>query len=265
LEWFENKLHHETAVINDLYSKYRISEVLMAVYKLVWDDFCSWYLEIIKPGMGQAMQPKVFEATIRYFEDLMKLLHPFMPFITEELWHSIAERKELDCIITANWPEGGKSNEKLLNDFDSAILLVSNIRNIRKQKNIPNKEPLEVNFMRGNESGHEAFHFIASKLCNLSEMSMVTEKPSGQVSIVVNNHEYFINTKGLIDQGEEHKKIKAELDYTRSFLDSVMKKLGNDRFVSNAKPEIIALEQKKKADAEAKILLLEKQLELNNN
>src|SRR5688572_7217985 len=162
IKWFDQKLQFETAIINDLYSKYRISEVLMSVYKLIWDDFCSWYLEIIKPGLGQAVQPKVFDATIGYFESLMKLLHPFMPFISEELWHSIAERKEMDCIIVAKWPDSGHVDSKMLNDFDAAIQLVSNIRNIRKQKNIPNREPLQVTFVQGHETGHEAFHFIAS-------------------------------------------------------------------------------------------------------
>ncbi len=259
--WFAAKLYAETENINDLFSKYRISEALMAVYKLVWDDFCSWYLEIIKPGMGQIMQQQTLQTTLGYFESLMKLLHPFMPFITEEIWHSIADRNEKDCIIIAAWPKSSALNTNILLDFEAAIQLVTNIRNIRKQKNIPNREPLQVKFVQGRESGHEVFHFIASKLCNIPAIDKVTEKPTGQVSTVIRNHEYFIDTKGHVDQGEEKKKIKAELDYTKSFLDSVMKKLGNERFVSNAKPEVIALEQKKKADAEAKIKLLEQQLD----
>jgi len=260
LNWFAAKLEAETGNINELFSKYRISEALMSIYKLIWDDFCSWYLEIVKPGMGQAIQPAVFKATIQYFESLMKMLHPFMPFISEEIWHSIASRNENDCIIVASWPEAAEANTTLLNDFDAAISLVTNIRNVRKTKNIPNREPLHATYVSGTDKGHEDFHFIVAKLCNLSGIEAVNEKPTGQLSILIRNHEYFINIVGFVDQGEERKKIAEELIYTKSFLESVMKKLGNERFVSNAKPEILALEQKKKADAEAKIKLLENQL-----
>ncbi len=260
LKWFEQKLLAETEIINDQFSKYRVSEALMSSYKLVWDDFCSWYLEIVKPGMGQAIQPEVYHATIQYFESLMKLLHPFMPFITEELWHNIAERKESDCIIVATWPEAGKHDSSLLADFDAAIQLVSGIRNIRKSKNIPNREALHVTFKGGPEKGHEGFHFVVTKLCNLSGLESVTEKPADQLSILLRNHEYFMNITGFVDHEEERKKINEELIYTKNFLESVMKKLGNERFVTNAKPDILALEQKKKSDAEAKIELLERKL-----
>ncbi len=261
LKWFENKLESETAIINELFSKYRISEALMSIYKLVWDDFCSWYLEIVKPAMGQAIQKDVYNATIHYFESLMKLLHPFMPFISEEIWHSISKREALDCIIVSSWPESNAGNADVLNDFDAAVNLVTNIRNIRKSKNIPNRDSLHVTYVSGSEKGHEAFHFVVAKLCNLSNIEVVKEKPAGQLSILIRNHEYFINIVGFVNQEEERKKIAEELNYTKSFLDSVMKKLGNERFVSNAKPEILALEQKKKSDAESKIQLLESQLE----
>ncbi len=148
-----------------------------------------------------------------------------------------------------------------LNDFDAAVNLVTNIRNLRKSKNIPNRDSLHVTYVGGNEKGHEVFHFVVAKLCNLSDIEAVKEKPAGQLSILIRNHEYFINIVGFVNQEEERKKIAEELNYTKSFLDSVMKKLGNERFVSNAKPEILALEQKKKSDAEAKIKLLENQLD----
>jgi valyl-tRNA synthetase len=233
----------------------------MVTYKLIWDDFCSWYLEMVKPGMGVAMKPSVLEATVNFFESLMKLLHPFMPFITEELWHSITERNEKDCIIIAPWPVTASADMQILQDFEAAMDLITSIRNVRKSKNIANKEPLSVSYLPGKVKGHEVFHAIVTKLCNLESLESIAEKPTGQVSILIRNHEYFIRVSGLIDQQEERKKIHAELDYTKSFLESVMKKLGNERFVSNAKPEILALEQKKKSDAEAKILMLEKQLE----
>ncbi len=260
INWFHSKLDAEITNINDLYAKYRISEALMATYKLIWDDFCSWYLELVKPALGCAMKKEVLEATISSFETLLKLLHPFMPFITEEIWHSLKERNENDFIIVASWPKVINANTQILSDFDAAAELVSQIRNLRKTKNIPMREALPVTYLKGSFAGHEQFHSLVSKLCNLSELSEVQAKPTGQNSIVIREHEYFIDAGNMINKDEERIRIKSELDYTVSFLDSVMKKLSNERFMANAKNDIVAMEQKKKSDAEARIKLLQEQL-----
>jgi len=260
-EWFGVKLKYETNVINDLYSKYRISEALMATYKLIWDDFCSWYLEIVKPGIGMAMKEETYKITITYFESLLKLLHPFMPFITEEIWQSISERKAGESIMMEKWPAEGEAQMLILNNFSSAMELVTEIRNIRKTKNISMREPLLVSLFSGKSNAIADFHAMIIKMCNLSAIENISDQPDGQAPIMIRDHEYFIHTQGLINKEEEQKKIAEELTYTKSFLESVMKKLSNERFVSNAKPEVVAIENKKKSDAEAKIKLLEKQLE----
>jgi valyl-tRNA synthetase len=225
VSWFQSKLDAEITNINDLYAKYRISEALMATYKLIWDDFCSWYLELVKPALGCSMKKEVLEATISSFETLLKLLHPFMPFITEEIWHSLKERNENDFIIVASWPKVINANTQILSDFDAAAELVSQIRNLRKTKNIPMREALPVTYLKGSFAGHEQFHSLVSKLCNLSELTEVQEKPTGQNSIVIREHEYFIDAGNMINKDEERIRIKSELDYTVSFLDSVMKKI----------------------------------------
>lgn len=208
------------------------------------------------------MNKDVYNHTIEFFESLLKLLHPFMPFITEEIWQSIRERKTLESIMLSNWPTSEKQNDQLLADFTSTMTLITEIRNLRKTKNIPMREPLQVSEFRGASKSIDLFHATVLKMCNLSSIESTKEKPNGIVPIVIRDHEYYIHTQGLINQEEEQKKILEELNYTKSFLESVMKKLGNERFVSSAKPEIVAVENKKKSDAEAKIKLLESQLEL---
>jgi len=266
LNWFETRIAEETLIINDLFTKYRLSEALMSLYKLVWDDFCSWYLEIVKPPMGTSMHNKVYKKTIDFFECLLRMLHPFMPFITEEIWHNINNRNEEDYIIIAKWPEFSRDsiNSNITENFKEITDLVTGIRNIRKQKNIPNREPLTVSFSASGMSSHNPLHNIVVKLCNLTSITEGVPSLSGTVSLVIGIYEYFIHTDGLSDNTQEKIRIKQELEYTLSFLESVMKKLGNERFVSNAKPEVVELEQKKKSDAEQKIRLLQNQLELLN-
>jgi valyl-tRNA synthetase len=264
ITWFHNRLAVELENINDLYSKYRISETLMAIYKLVWDDFCSWYLEIVKPGLGQEMNQQTYDSTIQYFESLLKILHPFMPFITEEIWHLINERKENDCIIVSSWPVYEINNKTILIDFENVQHLVTQVRNIRKSKNIPNKEPLQLWYSDTINTSLHSLHSVVSKLCNISEIQFVNEKPQNMVAILAGNSEYFIDIRGLINNEEERKKITVEIDYLKGFLNSVNKKLSNERFIAGAKPEVIAIENKKKLDAEEKIKLLENQLAVMN-
>jgi valyl-tRNA synthetase len=278
IKWFEAKLSAEIENINDLFSKYRISEALLAIYKLIWDDFCSWYLEIVKPPLGQSMKKETFEVSANYFEALMKVLHPFMPFITEEIWHSIRERSERDCMIVAQWPSAGDRwqvtgdsrqsavdsqqstavRSDIIKNFEAVQALVTGIRNLRKSKNIPNREPLTVFASR--EGSLDRFHGVVEKLCNLNPIAVVSEKSSDLVPMLAGGHEYLIDIRGKVNQDEERKRIEEELNYTRGFLESVNKKLSNEKFMANAKPEIVASENKKKSDAESKIKMLEEQL-----
>jgi len=264
INWFESKLRSETEIINDLFNRYRISESLMTVYKLIWDDFCSWYLEIIKPAAGQSMNHGVYQSTLNLFEDLLRLLHPFMPFISEEIWHNLKERNDSNYLIIDKWPEAGSFNTGLINNFNVCSEIVTQIRNIRKEKNISMRIPVGVTFIPGNSTGHEIFHPVIQKLCNLEFIKSTNEKPANAFSFVLNGYEYFIHAEGKINTAAEIKRINEELNYARSFLDSVMKKLTNERFVSNAKPEIVETEKKKKTDAESKIKLLESQLKSLN-
>ncbi|MFI5219307.1 MAG: valine--tRNA ligase [Bacteroidia bacterium] len=264
IDWFNSKLNAEIENINDLFSKYRISEALMAIYKLVWDDFCSWYLEMVKPDFADGnplpIDNYTYNSSIEFFEELLKLLHPFMPFITEEIWHLIAEREEKDCIIVAELPIGGKYDSLLIKDFELVQELISGIRTFRKEKNISPRESLSIS-IRTNEIFNHQFDNVISKLANITEIKSENEKITGAFSLMVKNLEVFIPVKMKIDVAAEKEKIMQEIEYNKGFLESVMKKLSNQSFVSKAKPEVIANEQKKKADAETKIKVLREQLE----
>ncbi len=260
IDWFGAKLNETLGSINSNYDKFRVSEVLMSVYKLVWDDFCSSYLEMIKPAYQKPIDKITLDATLTYFEDLLKLLHPFMPFISEEIWSLISERKSVDDrLIVAKWPKSEAVNVKLLQDEAFAAEVVSGIRTIRKEKNRPNKEPLEL-FVKRNENSDTSFDSVISKLGNLSSLEYVNEKVEGALSFRVKSNEYFIPLSGSVNIEEEIANLTQELDYTKGFLKSVMKKLSNERFVNNAPEQVIANERKKQSDAEAKIKIIEEQL-----
>ena len=257
IEWFQQKLNKTIAEIDTSYSQYRISEALMSTYKLVWDDFCSWYLEMVKPAYQQPIDRITLDATIGYLEDLLKLLHPFMPFLTEEVWHAIKEREE--DIIVADWPKSIAINEQLLADFEVAAEVVSGIRNIRKQKNIANKEVIDFS-VKKNDTVNADFDAVITKLGNLSAINYVDEKVEGAFSFLVKSNEYFIPLGDSIDVEAELEKLQKELDYTKGFLKSVEGKLKNERFVNNAPEQVVAVERKKQADAQSKITVLEEQI-----
>ncbi len=263
IDWFNAKLNAEIANINDLYSKYRISEALMATYKLVWDDFCSWYLEMIKPdfvdGKSLPVDAYTYNSTIEFFEDILKVLHPFMPFITEELWHLIDERKDKECIIVAEWPETNSVDHSLLEEFVLASEIITNVRNTRQQKNISPKEKLSL-YMKSSGKAQNRFDEIVNKLSNLSSFEKTTRKIDNALSFMINNHEFFIPITSAINMDDEKKRLLQELDYNKGFLKSVQSKLANERFVSNAKAEVVEVERKKEADAIAKIKAIEEQL-----
>ena len=263
IEWFNAKLASEIKNINELYDQYRISEVLMATYKLVWDDFCSWYLEMVKPdfvdGSPLPVDSFTYNSTIEFFEDILKVLHPFMPFISEELWHLINEREKMDCLIAAEWPETSPVDSSILTEFSVASEIVTNVRNIRQQKGVSPKEKLTL-FVKSSVKMSNRFDEIICKLSNLSSYELTGVKIEKSVSFLISNHEFFVPLSAVIDPDSEKERLKQELDYNMGFLKSVQAKLANERFVGNAKPEIVAVEKKKEADAIAKIKSIEEQL-----
>jgi valyl-tRNA synthetase len=261
IEWFQSKLSYELAIINDHYQKYRISEALMASYKLVWDDFCAWFLEMIKPEYTKPIDRSTYDASIDFFGQLLKILHPFMPFITEELWHLIVPRQEKECILIAEWPVLKASDTALLDQFNTAAEIITGIRNIRKQKNISPKEIFTLSVGITEQDAEKAFYPTIQKLGNLSGIHFVEGKVAKASMFMVHSIEYFVPVDAQIDQEEELKKLTLDLEYTKGFLEAVMKKLSNERFVSNAKPEVLETERKKQGDAVLKIKLLEAQLE----
>ena len=245
--------------IEDHFAKFRISDALMAVYKLVWDDFCSSYLEMIKPAYQKPIDKVTLEATLSYFEDILKLLHPFMPFISEEIWSLISERTSEERLIVASWPIETDIDSKILADEKFAAEVISGIRTIRKEKNIPNKDQIEL-FVKRNETIDQSFDSVITKLGNLSVLNYVDKKVDGALSFRVKSNEYYIPLAGSVNIEEEIATLTQELEYTKGFLNSVMKKLSNERFVKNAPEQVIANERKKQSDAEAKIKTIQEQL-----
>ena len=259
LEWYESKLNKTLLEIEDHFSKFRISDALMSIYKLVWDDYSSWLLEIIKPAYQQPIDRTSFDQVIHLFEQNLKLLHPFMPFLTEEVWQHIAKRSTQEALVIAKWPEVGHIDENRISQFDFAAEVIAGVRTIRKEKNIPMKEALELSVLNTEEMSKD-WDVIIAKLTNLSSISYIAAPLDGALTFRVKSNEYFVPMDGAIDIEAEIVKIKEELDYTKGFLLSVQKKLSNERFVNNAPENVIALERKKQADAEAKIETLEKSL-----
>ena len=259
IEWFDSKLSETITSINENYDKFRISEVLMSVYKLVWDDFCSSYLEMIKPAYQKPIDKTTLATTLAYFEELLKLLHPFMPFISEEIWSLIANRDVKNRLIVTPWPLANKIDTILLANEAIAAEVISGIRTIRNEKNIANKDQVAL-FVKLNEDTDKSFDSVITKLGNLSSLTYVDEKVDGALSFRVKSNEYYIPLAGAVNIEEEIATLKQELKYTQGFLNSVMKKLSNERFVSNAPEQVIVIERKKQADAEAKIKAIEEQI-----
>ena len=262
-EWFDNLLVKVSAEMNDLFSKYRLSEALMLVYKLFWDEFSSWSLEMIKPAYGQPIDKKTYETTLHFFDVLLRQLHPFMPFITEELWQHIYDRKPGESIMTAQLEtfEGRdlQAANELCNTFDQLKEIISGVRNIRLQKNIAQKEALEM-LVLGENTQLMAYAEVVKKMANLSAVTVVDSKPEGAASFMVGTTEYFIPLGNLIDVEEELKKLEADLKYQEGFLQSVLKKLSNEKFVSKAPANVIEMERKKQSDAETKIAALKESI-----
>ena len=249
MRWFEAKQSAVAAEVADLFSKYRLSEALMAVYKLFWDEFSAWYLEMIKPAYGQPVSREVYDRTIGFFDNLLHLLHPFMPFITEELWQHIAERREGESLMVSPMGATLPADEALLRQFEAVKEVISNIRAIRLQKNIAQKETLELQVVGQNPI--EPFNAVLVKMCNLSAISVVEAKADGAAAFMVGTTEYAVPLGNLIDVEAEIARMEAELKHKEGFLQGVLKKLSNEKFVAHAPAAVIELERKKQADAES--------------
>ena len=260
MDWFEAKFNAALAQVEDHFEKFRISDALMTIYKLIWNDFCSWYLEMIKPPYGDPIDRATYDRTIGFFEKLMKLLHPFMPFISEEIWHEIGEREENDCIIVASWPEKSAFDQNLIDGMDEVFEVISNIRNLRSSKQISPKNALSLFIKTENKEKLEPFRPILSKLANLDAIDYRDEKVENSSSFIIKGDEFFVPMEGMVDSDQEKEKLLQELEYTRGFLAGVEKKLSNERFVNNAPEKVVEIEKNKKKDAEAKIKALEESL-----
>ena len=258
IRWFEAKQNEVAAEVADLFSKYRLSEALMAVYKLFWDEFSSWYLEMIKPAYGQPINRKVYEATIGFFDNLLHLLHPFMPFITEELWQHLCDRTDGESLMVSPLSMSALVDEDIIREFEVVKEVISNIRSIRLQKNIAQKEALELQVI--GENPVVAFNAVVTKMCNLSSINVVENKADGAASFMVGTTEYAVLLGNMIDVEAEIARMEAELKHKEGFLQGVLKKLGNEKFVNNAPAAVLEMERKKQADAESIIKSLKESI-----
>ena len=258
MKWFESKQNAVALEVVDLFSKYRLSEALMAVYKLFWDEFSSWYLEMIKPAYGQPISKAVYDTTIGFFDNLLHLLHPFMPFITEELWQHIVDRKDGESLMVSPMVAPGKVDEAIVQQFEVVKEIISNVRSIRLQKNIAQKEALELQAV--GENPVAAFNAVITKMCNLSSIAVVEAKADGAAAFMVGTTEYAVPLGNMIDVEAEIARMEAELKHKEGFLQGVLKKLSNEKFVNNAPAAVIELERKKQADAESIIKSLKESI-----
>jgi valyl-tRNA synthetase len=257
IQWFDSKFNKALAELEDHYSKFRISDALLTTYKLIWDDFCAWYLEMVKPEYGKPIHKNTLERTIAYFENILKVLHPFMPFITEELWGELRSRKSSERLIVATWPKVNEVEAAIIEESSYAFEIITEIRNFRNSKGISPKESMTLYVKTGEQILVKSFWPIIKKLSNLSEVAMTTEKIQSAAGFVIKSTEFFIPLEGKIDTEKERDLLLKELEYQRGFLAAVEKKLSNEKFVSSAPEKVIEMERKKKEDAEAKILSFE--------
>ncbi len=260
INWYKAKFQQVLEQTEDSYSKYRLSEALMTIYKLVWDDFSSWFLEMVKPAYQKPIDAKTYKAVVAFFEENLKLLHPFMPFISEEIWQLFNERTSEEALIISAYPKKETYNKAILKAFDTAAEVVTNIRAVRKEQQIAFKEAIDLSVLASDDL-EASFDSVIKKLGNVSSFDKVTEKVEGAQSFRVNASEYFIPLKKAVNTAEEKAKLTKELNYTKGFLKGVQAKLGNERFVNNAPAQVIANERQKEADALAKIKTLEESLE----
>ena len=260
IEWMRSQFATKLAEMNTSYDSFRISEVLMTTYKLIWDDFCSWYLEMVKPPYQHTIDNLTLSATKEIFGDILKVLHPFMPFISEEVWHYLTNAdKPEDALVVAKWPEIAEINSDVLAKFSDFTDVVTQVRTIRKENNLANKNAIEL-CVKVNETHDKDFDSVIAHLCNISEISYIDAKPDNCFSFISKRNEFFVPFSEEVDVEAERDKLQKELEYTKGFLNSVEKKLSNERFVSGAPEQVVAAEKKKQADAQSKVELLEQKL-----
>jgi valyl-tRNA synthetase len=259
--WMNEVMNKSISEIDNNFRKFRISEALMTTYRLFWDEFSGWYLEIIKPEYQKPIDIATYEATLSVFDRLLKVVHPFMPFITEEIWQLLVSRNDGESIMISRMPESKKFNKGIIESFEAVKETISAVRTTRKNKDIPNKEKLTLLIRSEKDSYDISMISVIRKLCNLSDISFVSEKQPEAVSFMVRTTEYFIPLSGSIDIGAEIERLQTDLKYQRGFLSNVMKKLENERFVQNAPSDVLELERKKQSDAESKINALENRME----
>ena len=259
IHWMQNRLNQVLSEIEHNFEQYRLSDSLMSIYKLIWGDFCSTYLEVVKPAYGEPIDEETLESTLNIFEQLMQILHPFMPFITEEIWHLLRQQKQ--DILVSSMPKAEDFDINLLQEFDFAFEVITSVRNFRKQKNIPNKDLLELKVKKNNEEEARTFFDpVVSKLCNLSDLSYVDAEVSDSQRFMLRDTEFFIPMADSVDMEAELELLEKDLEYQKRFLMQVEKKLSNEKFVQNAPQKVVDLEHKKKEDAQNKIAVIEKQL-----
>jgi len=260
LNWFEARFNQALTRLEDHFSKFRMSDSLMTVYKLIWDDYCAWYLEMIKPPFGEPIDKATYDRTIDFQERLMKILHPFMPFLSEEIWQQITNRTTEQALIVSEWPEPKAFDKLLIDTASTAFEVVTNIRNIRNSNNLSPKEALELQILTSSKEVIEKASSAIQKMANLSNLTFVTDKPDNCMHFVLQSGEYFVPITGEIDVESQIEDLKKELEYNMGFLSSIMKKLQNERFVNNAPGKVVEIERKKQSDAEVKIKALEERL-----
>lgn len=258
LAWFENRLNEAKAEVATMVEQFRLSEALKVIYSLIWDDFCSWYLEWIKPGFEQPIDATVYNKTIEYFTELMQLLHPFMPFVTEEIYHQLAERK--DDLCGRQYETAKAADQTILRNAAVLKDVITGLRDVRNKQQIKPKETITLHIQAENEEVYKSIESILAKQVNAKSISFVKDAVANSITSVIGKDKFYIETEQPMDTGKQKADLEKELAHLKGFLVSVEKKLGNEKFVANAKPEVIALEQKKKADAEAKIKIIEDSL-----
>lgn len=259
-DWFSARLNQAMSEVEDHFSKFRVSDALMTLYKLTWDDFCSWYLEMIKPEYGKPTDRGTQQAAISFFEHILKCLHPFMPFITEELWHALGDRREEDCVLVAPWPRATAYNGAILEEANFAFAIVTEIRNLRNAKGISPRQPLRLYAGKGNDTDIRAFVPVIQSMANLSEISFTDQPVANASAFLVRSTEFYIPIEGTIDLEKEREALEKDLKYQLGFLESVSRKLSNEKFVASAPAKVIEGERRKKADAEARIRVLQESL-----
>ena len=260
IEWFNQKLSSTIVQLNDHFDKFRLSEALMTVYRLFWDEFSAWFLEMVKPAYQTACDATTYNAVIELFEKMLKLLHPFMPFITEEIWQSIKERQTADSLIVAKWPEAGAFNEDYLAEFENVKQTIAEIRTVRTDKKIPNRDAIKLFVNKGSKGYNARFDSVIAKMGNAESIEIVSQKVDGTVAFMVQTTEFYVPFGSNIDVEAELAKLQADRTYLEGFLQSVMKKLSNEKFVNGAPAAVVENERKKQADAEAKIKAIDEQI-----